>query len=136
VTGGIDASPEKLREGALRFDLDLIVVFGSFASGRADSRSDLDVAVRSRTPPGLREAGSWKEDLFLMLVDAFSAEGIDLIVINDADPLLAGEVARGGTALYEREPGVFSEFYLDAMKRLADSSKIAWWEREYVQQAK
>jgi predicted nucleotidyltransferase len=136
LAGEIDVSPGKLKETALRFDLDLVVVFGSFASGHADSRSDLDIAARSRTPPESREAASWKEGLYLALVDAFSAEGIDLIVINDADPLLAAEVARGGTALYEREPGLFDEFYLYALKRLADSWKIAAWEKEYIEQAR
>jgi len=132
----VAASSEKLKEAALRFDLDLVVIFGSFASGQADSASDLDIAVRSRTPPEMRDAPSWKEGLYLALVDAFSAEGIDLVVMNDADPLLAAEIARGGKAVYEREPGIFPEFYLYAMKRLADSSKIGAWEKEYLERVR
>jgi predicted nucleotidyltransferase len=43
-----DIDHEKLERTSHRYGLDLVVVFGSQATGRAMSESDVDVAVRMR----------------------------------------------------------------------------------------
>jgi predicted nucleotidyltransferase len=69
------------------------VVFGSSASGVVAPGSDLDVAVRFRTPPA---PGKEYLDYYLRLCAAVPAvEAVDLVNLNTAGPILAFEALRG-----------------------------------------
>ena len=89
---------------AHRYGLDLIVLFGSQATGRARSVSDVDVAVRLadgskvRTIAGKRCASwEWEGRLVNDLSDALHvADDLDLAILNRASPLLLYQVARRG----------------------------------------
>jgi predicted nucleotidyltransferase len=78
---------------AERFGLELIVLFGSRPRGRARRESDTDMAVLSR--PGRSLSAARHMDLAETLARALRApEGIDLVRLNRASPLLHFEVAR------------------------------------------
>lgn len=94
-------------------------LFGSRSRGRAHPRSDVDVAVYV-DPSVAGEAGSgagdrlstWS-DLHARLVRALAPvlgrgdrggapEGVDLLLLNDAPPLLSERVVRHGELLFSR----------------------------------
>lgn len=107
---------------ARRFDLALIVRFGSRASDRATSGSDLDIAVLpSRPKPRAlgREAA-----LVVALEEALGDGEVDLAVLRGDDGLLLYEVARTGQPLYESEPGAFLAFSSYASRRFHDTEKF------------
>ena len=107
-------------------DLELIVLFGSAASGRARPRSDVDVAVLNR-------GGADLDALFLALAPRLKTDRLDLVDLRRAGPLLAFEVARSGVVLFERSPGVFRQFQSLASRRYADTKKLRDAQRRSIQ---
>lgn len=86
-------------------EIDLLYLFGSVASKQATPLSDLDLAVllNKRVPE------TKYFDLRLLLIDRFAkilkTSEIDLVLLNQAPPLLSYEVVRGGKILFERDRG-------------------------------
>jgi predicted nucleotidyltransferase len=98
-------------------DIELIVLFGSAATGRAAARSDVDVAVLCDGPADL-------DALFLTLAPRLKTDRLDLVDLRRAGPLLAFEVARSGCMLFERSPGAFHRFQSLASRRYVDTKKL------------
>ena len=116
----------KLKKVARRYNLDLIVLFGSHAKGRARRGSDVDIAVRARK----RRWGDadWELGLMSDLTAALeSADEVDVAFLNGADPILLFEVACDGVPLFEAEPAGFAQFCSYAARRYEDNRK--WFER-------
>ena len=116
----------KLKKVARRYNLDLIVLFGSHAKGRARRGSDVDIAVRARR----RRWGDadWELDLVGDLAGALESGGeVDVAFLNGADPILLFEVASDGVPLFEAEPAGFAQFCSYAARRYDDNRK--WFER-------
>ncbi len=106
--------------------LELLIVFGSAATGRANSRSDVDVAVRCTGPADL-------DGIYLELAPRFRTRHLDLVDLRRAGPLLAFEVARHGVLLYERQPGAFREFQSLASRRYCDTAGLRQAQRRAIQ---
>ncbi len=112
-------SVAKLREVLrARPDVELALLFGSFARGQQTDRSDLDVAVHA---PGtdLLELGA-------RLVDASGRE-VDLIALSDADIPLREELVRDAVVLHEREPGAATRWRFHTMLELETDGP--WYRR-------
>jgi len=118
---------EKLEHISNRYGLDMVVLFGSQAAGRAVPGSDVDVAVRMRHR-------DWEDpeielDLVGELIDAFGGDGdVDVSFLNGASPLLLFEVARTGRPVYQREPTTFFEFQSYAARRYYNHQKFLAWQ--------
>ena len=98
-------------------DLELLILFGSAARGRSRKTSDVDVAVRC-------DAAADLDALFMALAPRLKSDRLDLVDLRRAGPLLAFEVARSGSVLFERSPGLFREFQSLASRRYADTRKL------------
>lgn len=123
----VQVNQRKLKKVAARFDLDLIVLFGSQATGLARAESDVDIAVRTRTPREARTV-EWEWALITALDEAIEGD-LDFVLLNDAPPLLMFEIATEGKPLYETQPDAFLEFQLYAAQRHYDNQKfydLAW----------
>jgi len=117
---------DALKKIARRYDLDLIVLFGSHVKKRARASSDVDVAVRARR----RRWGDaeWELGLVGDLAGALESSGeIDVAFLNGADPILMFEVASDGVPLFEAEPTTFMQFVSYAARVYDDNRK--WRER-------
>src|SRR5262245_55734335 len=90
--------------------VELIVLFGSAAMGRARPRSDLDIAVRGDGPLDL-------DALYRILAPRLGTDRVDLVDLRKAGSVLAFEVARHGRPLFERTPGTFRRFQALASSR-------------------
>lgn len=108
--------PEVCRE----FDLVLVVLHGSRATGHArpDSDSDIGVLCRSGLVPAERFL-----DLLGKLEDVTGLRDIDLVDLRRAPPLLKHSVGTHGRALYEDEPGRFNLFKVYAWKFWLDDQQ-------------
>lgn len=123
---------EKLEHISQRYGLDLVVVFGSQATGRAGPGSDVDVAVRMVH----RDWDNPEVELDLIgeLVNAFGGDGdVDVAFLNGASPLLLFEIARTGIPVYQREPTIFFEFQSYAARRYYDHQKLLAWQSFYLE---
>ena len=122
-------SREQVRHFCRRHRLELGVLFGSQAQGRATPLSDVDLGVWV----GGREL-TWQRRLALVnaALQHFRRNDLDLTFLNHVNPLVQWEVASTGQVLYEAWPGRFLAFQLRAFKRHNDARKIYRWERAYV----
>ena len=98
-------------------DLQLLVLFGSAARGRARLGSDIDLAVRCDGPADL-------DAFYLALAPRLGTDRLDVVDLHRAGPLLGMAVARTGRLLFEREPGAFREFQSLASRRYCDTDKL------------
>jgi predicted nucleotidyltransferase len=78
-------------------------LFGSYARGEAQPHSDVDIAVyvdRSRMPPA---PFGYAATLGTDLMAALGRNDVDVVVLNDAPPLLYHRVLRDGRRLLSRD---------------------------------
>lgn len=106
-------------------DLQLLVLFGSAAKGRARAKSDVDLAVRC-------DGSADFDALFVAIALRLGTDRIDLIDLGRAGPLLAFEVARKGHLLFERDPGAFRQFQSLAARRYGDTEKLRHAQRRAI----
>lgn len=93
----------------------LAVLFGSHATGRARSSSDVDVAL------AWREGGTHAErEAALNRIERAVGRAVDAVDVAEAPPLLRREIARAGQVVVERVPHAWSDFRMHAM--------IDWWD--------
>lgn len=98
-------------------DIELVVIFGSTATGRARERSDVDVAVRCTGPADL-------DAVYRILAPRLGTGRLDLVDLRRASPLLMMAVARSGRLVYEKRIGAYREFQALASRRYCDTEKL------------
>src|SRR5262249_17377219 len=95
-------------------------LFGSVAARRTRRDSDIDIAVllSERIPPKNR----FERRLQLMaeLGAALHRSDVDLVILNDASPLLAHRVLSKGELMFERSPSARVRFQVRTANRYAD----------------
>lgn len=95
-------------------------LFGSQARGEAAAHSDIDIAVyvdRERLPPA---PWGYAADLITDLIAAISFNEIDVVVLNDAPPLLYHRVLRDGERLLSRDLAATTTREAYAISRYCD----------------
>ena len=95
----------------------MLVLHGSRARGSAHAHSDWDFAYEA-------EAGFDTDGLLVTLADLLKADRIDLVDLSSAGALLRHRVARDGVVLFERAPGRFQQFWLDAVHTWCDLAPV------------
>jgi predicted nucleotidyltransferase len=78
-------------------------LFGSTARGEQQAHSDVDVAVYVDRDAAPRAAFGYAADLGADLMRALSTNRVDVVVLNDAPPLLYGRVLRDGIRICSRD---------------------------------
>ncbi|MGH9387264.1 MAG: type VII toxin-antitoxin system MntA family adenylyltransferase antitoxin [Vicinamibacterales bacterium] len=122
-----DALTERIgRIASVMPELQLIVLFGSTARGRAGTQSDVDVAVSTDATADL-------DALYLALAPAFRTDRLDIVNLRRAGPLLAFDIARSGVVLFERSPGIYRQFQSLAQRKYADTKKLRDAQRRAIQ---
>ena len=97
--------------------LQLFVLHGSRARGDAHAGSDWDFAYEADTTLDA-------DGLLASLADLLKADRIDLVDLDRAGALLRHRVARDGVVLFERSPGRFQRFWLDAVHAWCDLAPV------------
>jgi uncharacterized protein len=78
-------------------------LFGSIARGEQQEHSDVDVAVYLDRDTAPRPVFGYAADLTADLMRALGTNHIDVVVLNDAPPLLYGRVLRDGIRICSRD---------------------------------
>ena len=97
-------------------------LFGSHGESRAHRDSDVDVGVlldRGVVPTG-QERFDLRVRLTSDLIHALGSNDVDLVVLNDAPPLLARRIIRSGTEVFCHDRDRARDFYRDIQIRAAD----------------
>jgi predicted nucleotidyltransferase len=78
-------------------------LFGSTATGATHAHSDIDVAVYLADRRPAASAFGYTADLAAALMAALGTSRVDVVVLNDAPPLLYHRVLRDGRRILSRD---------------------------------
>jgi uncharacterized protein len=87
---------------AEKFQLKLVMIFGSFASGKNREDSDLDIAVLDLKNASLNEQISLTNELSLIF-----KKNVDLSVLDKANPLLLFQISKNSILLHGNKEEFF-----------------------------
>jgi uncharacterized protein len=97
--------------------LQLVLLFGSLATGKGHRRSDVDIGF-------LFDSATDILDLTNKVTRFLGNDKVDVVDLRRASPLLRFAAARKGIILYEREPGLFSRFYSLSYRMYVGTKKL------------
>lgn len=80
------------------------MIFGSQASGKVNPLSDVDIAVWLDPDLPREKLSALRAELSLAAVEAIGTEEVDVVILNEAPPLLRHRALRDGTRLFDRDP--------------------------------
>jgi len=103
-----------IKKIAEKYDLKLILLFGSLARGQERDDSDVDIGVVMNKNLDLRQELSVISEL-----TAIFKREVDLSILNHANPLLLHQATKGAVLLYGSEREYF-KFRLYAFHRYND----------------
>lgn len=95
------------------------LLFGSFATEKANKDSDIDIAIY------LNDQGFALDeylDLKVDLMDSLKRE-VDLVILNNAGTLVKYRVSQEGKIIFEREEGLVTLFKVKTMFEYNDMKK-------------
>lgn len=100
-------------------DIQAAYVFGSRASGSAREDSDIDVAILLSPKDDTEERFSRRLELTRTLNDHLAPK-VDVVILNDAPPLLQQEVIRNGRIICDHDRNARIDFEVRVGKINAD----------------
>lgn len=127
----IEFNRQNIKVLAEKYQLELVVLFGSQATGRTHAKSDVDIAVLSKNDLNLGK-------LMLEFDDIFQRDDVEVVNLGTASPTTMYVMVRDGQLLYENEPGAFLNWKLYAIKiwietawlRKLRNRKLIEWARQ------
>lgn len=110
------------------YKIKLIYIFGSYAKGKNDKNSDLDIAVL------LEKEYDPLDKLRLIgdLTDIFKRNDIDLVVLNEANPVLRHQVIKYGKLVYREDEDVKVNFEVRVLSVYMDMEPFRRTQMEYI----
>jgi predicted nucleotidyltransferase len=127
---------DELRRAADRLARDPRVLavygFGSRARGEAGPRSDVDVAVLLERRLDLREELRLRAEV----VDELRRDDVDLVVLNQAPPLLRYEVVAAGRRLFARDEETADLFEERAARECFDTAHLRSVQQRLAREAR
>ena len=118
-----DAIATALAEALTRASVAIVsaYLFGSQAEDRAHRQSDVDVGVLlPRGTFGARERFDARVQLASFLIGELNRNDVDVVVLNDAPPLLARRIVTRGRRILRNDDAADHAFVRDIQLRAAD----------------
>ena len=128
-----DEHLSELRAIFVKHGVVLAYLFGSQAEGRAGPLSDIDLAALLAPEISSIERFRVQLDLIGDCGHLFQRNDVEVIILNEAPPLLAYEVIRNGKLLYE-DPAtqLAADFAAQAFSRYADTIPFRRLQQAYL----
>ncbi len=111
-----------------KYNIELFILFGSYAEDKNKPGSDLDLAFKSST--NLKQ--QTEIELLNELSNFYQRGDIDLVNVNKADPVLKVEIAKNGKLLYGSQED-FDRFSIYAAAIYADTKFLRDDRREMLE---
>lgn len=99
-------------------------IFGSVATGRARRDSDIDVGVLVSDKVMRRDPFQYRLELMTDLMNILKRDDVDLILLNEAPPLLAHRVLKNGKLIFERSASARVAFQVRTVNRYLDTQPM------------
>ncbi len=116
-----------------RRPISALYLFGSQATGKRGPLSDVDVAVlldEKKVPP--KKFFRFRLGLITAATGACRRPDVDVVILNEATPVLQYEVVRAGRLLYERDHSLRVEFEARAVQHYLDLEPFYRVSRSYL----
>lgn len=98
-----------------RRNVQLVFLFGSYASKQMKTSSDVDIGVLFNKIPSVYEMNELKENL-----SGIVKRDIDLVALNNASPIIKMQVIKKGIMVFQRYINDYSMFYGDTVNQYED----------------
>lgn len=110
------------------YKIKLIYIFGSYAKGNNNENSDLDIAVL------LEDTYNPLDKLSLIgaLIDIFRRNDIDLVILNEASPVLRHQVIKYGKLAYKEDEDIKVNFEVKVLREYMDMEPFRRTQMEYI----
>jgi uncharacterized protein len=99
-------------------------LIGSHARGAAGPLSDVDVAVIHADGLDPDERLRLRLGLLAGAADALKSEEVDVVLLNEASPLMRHDALREGVVLFDRDPEARLRFQLEAFHDYVDTEPL------------
>jgi predicted nucleotidyltransferase len=107
-------------------------VFGSVASGRVRPGSDVDIAVLLNPKSARLGSLRYRLQLAAEIANAIGRSDVDLVILNDASPVLAHQVLSKGKLAFERSARARIEFQVRTVNTYLDTEPMRALYRQYL----
>jgi uncharacterized protein len=118
-----------IRRAVVRFlrsrtEVQAAYIFGSVASGTQRPDSDVDIGVLVSDKIMRRDPFRYRLKLMADLMSVLGRDDVDLILLNQASPLLAHRVLSKGKLILERSASARVAFQVRAVNRYLDTQPM------------
>jgi len=111
---------EKLNKVFREKGVILAYLFGSVAKNKTGPLSDIDIAVLFNEKVPTAQYFDQKLEVMGKISDLFKTDNIDVVVLNEAPPLLAHRILKEGRVLFSKSEKKRLEFELRAIMKYLD----------------
>ena len=108
------------RYASKRPEIQAAYIFGSVATGRARPASDVDIAVLVDRRVGPGRMLKYRLKLMADLGSALHRSDVEVVMLNEASPLLAHRVLSQGRLVFERSASARVRFQVRTASRYLD----------------
>jgi predicted nucleotidyltransferase len=111
-------------------------LYGSNVTGRPNRHSDVDIGVVLRERRGhlaVAPGTTYEVDLANALGAAIGHDAVEVVILNEAPPLLAWEAVRHGERLFARAPRTVCRFELRTRQRYLDTVHLRAIQDHYLE---
>ena len=119
---------------AKRREIQAAYIFGSVASGRTGTGSDIDVALLLNDKSSCLKRLDYRLRVAADISKAIGRPDLDLVVLNDAPPVLAHQVLSKGKLIFERSRTARVAFQVRAVNLYLDTEPMRALFRRYLKQ--
>ncbi len=113
---------------AREYNIALLVLFGSQASGHTHEKSDIDIGFISQSDPDYRK----RYEISCALARLFKHPDVELVHLNAVSPVLKKQAADQGLLLYEEKPLMFEFFKIHANRIYMETKPLRRYRDEYL----
>jgi len=110
---------EKIKEIAQKYNLEMVLLFGSQVNSRARPDSDVDVAYSAKKQLSVDEKIGFNNEL----CDFFKKDIVDQVDIKNANPLLLHEISTNSKLIFGKEID-YLEFKAFTFRNYIDSQSL------------
>lgn len=126
----LEEALERLRDLFQQKKVALAYLFGSYAHDEAGAASDIDIAIFLDCN-GKELYSSYRESM-LGVQEALGTERFDLLLLNDAPPVLQFEAISRGQLIYSRDEQVLNTFEMSVIRKFQDTAYLRAVQNDYL----
>ncbi len=118
----------KIRELANKYNLSLVVLFGSQATGYTHKMSDIDVGYISEEPVDYKKS----YDITIELSQIFKNRSVELVNINNISPAHKKQISDTGLVLFEKNSVIYDAYKMHALREYIDTRPLRLYRDVYI----